>query len=98
MADAKAKKKLPSGRHLSQIKRQRQNEKQAVRNNLIRTDVRTAVKKVRKAVEAKDKEAASAALKLASKKLQKAVSKGILHRNNSARKISRLSQAVQKMA
>lgn len=95
MADAKAKKKLPSGRHLSQIKRQRQNEKQATRNGLIRVDVRTAVKKVRKAVEGQDKDAASSALQAAARKLQKAVSKGILHRNNSARKISRLSKAVQ---
>lgn len=94
MADAKQKKKLPSGRHLSQIKRQRQNEKRQERNVRIRSDYRTYVKKVREAVEQKDSAKAGTALQEAKKRLNKAVNKGVIHANNASRKISRLSKLV----
>lgn len=94
MADAKTKKKLPSGRHLSQIKRQRQNEKRMERNRRIRSDYRTYVKKVREAVASKDDKGANTALAEAKKRLHKAVSKGVLHANNASRKVSRLSKLV----
>jgi small subunit ribosomal protein S20 len=90
----KAKTKLPSGRHRSQIKRQRQNPKIAQRNQIIRSDVRTFIKKLRKAVESKDKGLAKQALADAIRKIDKAVSKGIFHQNNGSRKISRLSKLV----
>jgi len=94
VAETKTKKKLPSGRHLSQIKRQRQNAKLAERNKAVRSDFRTFIKKVRVAVEKKDKKGAQTALLAAKSKLDKAVSKGVLHRNNASRKISRLSNLV----
>ncbi len=94
MADVKKKTKLPSGRHLSQIKRQRQNEKRLERNRRIRSDFRTFVKKVRSAVEEKDGDTAKSALAIAKSKLNHAVSKGVIHRNNASRKISRLSKLV----
>lgn len=94
MATDKAKKKLPSGRHLSQIKRQRQNEKIAERNQVVRSDFRTSIKKVRQAVENKDPKAAQQALIAAKSKIDKAVTKGVLHKNNAARKKSRLSHLV----
>ena len=72
-------------------------EKRAARNKSIRSRVKTAVKKVYAAIEAKDKDAAAAALKNATSELSRAVSKGVYHKNTSSRKISRLSQAVNKM-
>ena len=98
MADAKKKTKLPSGRHASQIKRQRQNLKRADRNNTIRAEVRTFVKKVREAVSKKDITLAKNTLLDAVKKIDKAVSKGILHANNGSRKVSRLSKLVSSLA
>ena len=72
-------------------------EKRAARNKSIRSRVKTAVKKVNAAIEAKDKDAGAAALKNATSELSRAVSKGVYHKNTSSRKISRLSQAVNKM-
>ena len=74
------------------------NRTKAERNKAIKSSVKTAIKKVNAAVEAKDKEAAAAALKDATVVISKAASKGIYHKNNAARKISRLSIAVNKMA
>lgn len=94
MADDKKKTKLPSGRHLSQIKRQRQNVKRAERNRAIRSEFRSFIKRVKLAVEKKDAVAAKEALTQAKSKIDKAVSKGVLHRNNASRKISRLSRFI----
>ncbi len=73
-------------------------EKRAARNKAIRSRVKTSIKKVNAAIEANDKEAAKAALHDATSIIAKAASKGVYHKNNSARKISKLSQAVNKMA
>jgi small subunit ribosomal protein S20 len=94
MADPKKTTKLPSGRHLSQIKRQKQNLKKAERNLNVRSEVRTFIKKVRQAVEKKDLKLAKDALLQAISKIDKAVSSGVFHRNNGSRKISRLSQLI----
>lgn len=94
MAEAKKKPKLPSGRHRSQIKRQRQSLKIAAQNRDVRSDVRTYIKKVREAVAKKDTKTAQEALRVVKRKINKAVSKNILHRNNGSRKISRLSHLV----
>ena len=64
------------------------------RNKSIRSSVKTAIKKVEAAVAKKDKEAASAALVNAVSTITKATSKGVYHKNNCARKISRLTKAV----
>lgn len=64
------------------------------RNKSIRSKVKTAIKKVDSAVVAADKELANASLKLAIVEISKAASKGVYHKNNAARKISRLSKSV----
>ena len=98
MAAPKPANKLPSGRHRSQIKRQRQTLKREERNLIIRSEVRTFIKKVREAVSKKDAGLAKNALLQAIAKIDKAVSKGIFHRNNGSRKVSRLSQLVSSLA
>ncbi len=64
-------------------------------NNARRSRIRTYVKKVETAIAGSDKEAARAALKAAEPELMRGVSKGLLHRNNAARKISRLAARVK---
>lgn len=73
------------------------NRTKAERNKAIRSSVKTAVKKVDAAVAANDKAAANAALLNATSVIDKATSKGVYHKNTSARKISRLAKAVNKM-
>ena len=68
----------------SQIKRIRTNEKRRIRNQAVKSELKTLVRKTREAVEAGDKEAALEALRIASRKLDKAVSKGVIHRNQAA--------------
>lgn len=81
--------------HQSAIKRARQNERRRLRNKGYRTRVRNAIKAVRAAVSEKAAGRAQEALATAVPIIMKAASKGILHRNNSARKIARLSKSVQ---
>ena len=73
------------------------NRTKAARNKSIKSATKTAIKKVYAAIEAKDKEAAKAALLAATSTIDKAASKGIYHKNNASRKISRLNLAVNKM-
>ncbi|MBQ7775689.1 MAG: 30S ribosomal protein S20 [Lachnospiraceae bacterium] len=68
------------------------------RNKAIKSGVKTAMKKVFVAIEAGDKEVAKAELANATKSIEMATSKGVYHKNNAARKVSRLSKAVNKMA
>ncbi|APT85231.1 30S ribosomal protein S20 [Corynebacterium aquilae] len=82
----------------SQIKRNRTNEEARERNKAVRSAVRTEIRKFRALVEAGDKAAAETQLRVASRKLDKAVSKGVIHRNNAANKKSRMASAVNKMA
>ena len=80
--------------HLSAIKRAKQNEKRRLRNLQIKSTVKSSVKKVRVATEAKDVEGAQKALSKVIPLIQKAYSKGVFHKNTSARKISRLTREV----
>ncbi len=77
-------------------KRNRQAQKRRARNVQVRTGVKSAVKKVREAVEKSDAAAAREALLAAERALDKASSKGVLHRNAASRRISRLAKAVAK--
>jgi len=86
-----------TARHKSALKRARQNIKRSERNNLIRASVRTALKKVRSAVEKKDSAEAAEALKKTIPMIDKAVSKGVIFKNTGSRKISRLTRLVQKV-
>ena len=68
------------------------------KNKAIKSGVKTAMKKVFAAIEAGNKEAAQAELVNATKTIEMAASKGVYHKNNVARKVSRLNKAVNKMA
>ena len=81
----------------SQIKRNKTNEKARLRNQAIRSAVRTEIRKFKAAVEAGDKAAAEAQLRVASRKLDKAVSKGVIHRNQAANRKSKLAKLVNSM-
>lgn len=74
------------------------NRTKADRNKAIKSGVKTAIKKVFAAIESGDKEAAKAELTAATKVIEMAASKGVYHKNNAARKVSRISKAVNKMA
>ena len=73
------------------------NKKRELRNKSAKSKVKTLVKKVEAAVEAGNKAEAEAALKIAIAEISKAASKGIYHKNTAARKISRLTIAVNKI-
>ena len=74
----------------SAIKRNKQNEKRRLRNRVFRGQARTMVKKARVAIVAENKDEAKASVQEAIKALDKAASKGILHKKNAARRKSRL--------
>ena len=78
----------------SQKKRILTNEKARQRNNAVKSELKTAIRAVNAAVESTDKEAATTALVSASRKLDKAVSKGVLHKNNAANRKSAISKKV----
>ena len=84
--------------HLSAIKRARQNEKRRLRNLHVKTTAKSSVKKVRAAIGEKDIEGAQKALLKAIPLIQKAHSKGVFHKNTSARKISRLTREVNALS
>ena len=81
----------------SQKKRNKTNEKARLRNRACKAELKTAVRRVREAAEAGDKEAAQAAAAAASQKLDKAVSKGIIHKNQAANRKSGVQALVNKM-
>ncbi|NOK13635.1 30S ribosomal protein S20 [Corallococcus exercitus] len=79
-------------------KRHRQSLKRRARNVNVRTTVKDAVKSAREAIASKDGTKTTDALKAASKTLNKAASKGVLHKRTAARRISRLAKAAAKKA
>jgi small subunit ribosomal protein S20 len=84
--------------HKSAIKRNRQNAKKQLINQMRRTRVKSLTKEVLAAVEAGDREAAQSALGKAVPVIQRAASRGTLHRNTASRKVSRLSKRVNTLA
>ena len=78
----------------SQIKRNKTNDKAHERNKAVKSQLKTAVRRAREAVAAGDKAAAQAALGTASKKLDKAVSKGVIHQNQAANRKSAIAKQV----
>lgn len=79
--------------HKSALKRMRQNDKRRLRNRVHRGAMRTEVKKFRAAIDAGDKDAATTHLASAISQIDTTQSRGVLHRNTAARKISRLQLA-----
>jgi small subunit ribosomal protein S20 len=80
--------------HKSAEKRHRQSEKRRASNHAMRSRLRTLVKRVMNAVDRKDADAAQTELLVAARALDKAVTKGVLHRNNASRRLSRLTLRV----
>ncbi|RPF20581.1 30S ribosomal protein S20 [Myceligenerans xiligouense] len=78
----------------SQLKRIKTNEKARQRNRAVKSELKTHVRKVREAVAAGDKEAATTALQTANRKLDKAVSKGVIHKNQAANRKSAIAKSV----
>lgn len=84
--------------HKSAEKRIRQTETRTAQNRARSSRIKTEVKKVEQALASGNKAAAEAALRDAQPELQRGVSKGLLHRNTVARKVSRLSKRVKALA
>ncbi|QDZ13972.1 30S ribosomal protein S20 [Humibacter ginsenosidimutans] len=78
----------------SQLKRIKTNEKARERNKAVKSELKTAVRATREAVAAGDKDKATASLAYASKKLDKAVSKGVIHKNQAANRKSAIAKQV----
>ena len=76
----------------SQIKRIKQNEKRHQRNKAVKSDLKTAVRKFREAAETGDKEAAITLSREVCRKLDKAASKGVIHKNQAANRKSSISK------
>ncbi len=76
----------------SQKKRIKTNEKRRLRNKAVRSEVKTFTKKFEQVLQAGDKEASAKALREASKKLDVAVSKGVLHKNSAANRKSSMAR------
>ena len=76
----------------SQLKRIKTNATRTERNKAVKSELRTWVRKFREAAASGDKDAASDALKVASTKLDKAVSKGVIHANQAANKKSAMAK------
>lgn len=79
--------------HKSAIKRHNQSVRRRQRNQAVRSSVRTLVKKVREAIESRDREAIEQKIREVNRLLDKAVTKGVLKRNTASRKLARLARA-----
>lgn len=84
-------------RHKSALKRHRQSVKRAARNRVIRSRTRNSVRDLRLTIGSNDVAKAEEELRSVVKALDKAVTKGVLHRNNASRQISRLSRHVARL-
>ncbi len=78
----------------SQIKRIKTNLKAQERNKAVKSELKTAVRRAKEAISAGDKEKATAALVVATKKLDKAASKGVIHKNQAANRKSAIAKQV----
>lgn len=83
--------------HQDAIKRNKQNAKRRMRNRHYRSMMRTRIKKLNELIEAGDKAAAEAELGETVSVIQRVAQKGIIHRGQAARRVSRLAQAINKL-
>ena len=81
----------------SQVKRNRTNERRRLRNKSAKSSLHTAIRAFREAAEAGDKDKAAGLAKSASRKLDKAASKGVIHKNQAANRKSALALALNKL-
>ncbi|WP_026411928.1 30S ribosomal protein S20 [Actinomadura oligospora] len=82
----------------SQIKRNKQNEKARLRNKAVKSELKTAIRKFNEAAEAGNAETAIAAQRAAARKLDKAVSKGVIHKNQAANRKSAIAKRAAELA
>ncbi|GII22830.1 30S ribosomal protein S20 [Planosporangium mesophilum] len=82
----------------SQIKRNRQNEKRRLRNKSVKSALKTSVRKFQEAAATGDSEQAAALMREASRKLDKAVSKGVIHKNQAANRKSAIAKRLSSLA
>ena len=76
----------------SQIKRNKQNEKRRLRNKAVKSELKTYVRKFREAADAGNVDEATEAMRAACRKLDKAVSKGVIHKNQAANRKSAIAK------
>jgi small subunit ribosomal protein S20 len=81
----------------SQIKRIKQNEKAHQRNKAVKSELRTYVRKFREAAETGSVDEATTAMRAASRKLDKAVSKGVIHKNQAANRKSAIAKRLSEL-
>jgi small subunit ribosomal protein S20 len=81
----------------SQVKRNRTNERRRLRNKSVKSSLHTAIRAFREAAEAGDKDKAAELLESTCRKLDKAASKGVIHKNQAANKKSALARALNKL-
>jgi small subunit ribosomal protein S20 len=81
----------------SQIKRNKQNEKARLRNKAVKSELKTSVRKFREAADTGNADAAVAAMQAATVKLDKAVSKGVIHKNQAANRKSAIAKRVEQL-
>jgi small subunit ribosomal protein S20 len=82
----------------SQIKRNKQNEKRRLRNKSVKSSLKTAIRKFHEAAATGDPEAAGALMRDASRKLDKAASKGVIHKNQAANRKSAIAHKLQSIS
>ena len=82
----------------SQIKRNRQNEKARLRNKSVKSSLKTVIRKLNEASEAGNTETATTLLRVASRQLDKAVSKGVIHKNQAANRKSAIAKRVASLS
>ena len=81
----------------SQIKRNKQNEKARLRNKAVKSELKTSVRKFREAAEAGNVEDATLAMRAAAVKLDKAASKGVIHKNQAANRKSAIAKRAEQL-
>jgi small subunit ribosomal protein S20 len=82
----------------SQIKRNKQNEKRRLRNKSVKSALKTAVRRFQEASEGGDLQTAAALMRDASRKLDKAVSKGVIHKNQAANRKSAIAKKLASLS
>jgi small subunit ribosomal protein S20 len=95
--DQKPKRGIRVANIKSQIKRNKQNEKARMRNKAVKSELKTSVRKFREAADSGDVEAATLAMRAASVKLDKAVSKGVIHKNQAANRKSAIARRAEQL-
>ena len=82
----------------SQIKRNRQNEKRRLRNKSVKSSLKTVIRKLHEASDSGNTETATALLRDASRQLDKAVSKGVIHKNQAANRKSAIAKKIASLS